>query len=111
MTKKKILYLNPKKGAVAVKLGFSWPAFFFGSMWAMANRMWFPYLLFLLPLDAILWFVTGYAEGQNNPSLALIGLLATLVYAYFRGRLGNGWLAKSLISRGYAPTQASESAA
>ena len=38
MSVSRLLYFHPKHGFVAVKQGFSWPAFFFGSLWALARR-------------------------------------------------------------------------
>jgi Protein of unknown function (DUF2628) len=100
--KSKTLFFNPKRGLVAVKSGFSWPAFFFGSLWAAAKGMWLPYFAVMLVVDLVLWFVTGYAEGQQMETLALIGLLGIVTYAVVRGKRGNAWLAKSLIQRGYS---------
>ncbi len=31
---------HPEEMYVLVKDGFSWPAFFFGPLWALANRLW-----------------------------------------------------------------------
>lgn len=97
------LYFNPAEGMVAVKAGFSWPAFLFGSLWAAARRMWLPYFAAMSVVDVALWFVTGYAEGQGHGVLALAGLAAALAYAVIRGRFGNRWLAASLVRRGYRP--------
>jgi hypothetical protein len=79
-------YFHPKKGLTQVKQGFSWPAFFFGSLWAAVRKMWFPSFGAMMLLDVALWFLTGYAEAQRAGGLVLIGLVATLVYAYLRGR-------------------------
>jgi hypothetical protein len=94
-------YFHPKKGLTQVKQGFSWPAFFFGSLWAAVRRMWFPSFVVMALLDVALWFLTGYAEAQRAGGLVLLGLVATLAYAYLRGRYGNRLLEASLLSRGY----------
>lgn len=96
----KNVYSHPKHGAVRVKQGFCWPAFFFGSLWAAARRAYRLFFLLLL-LDAVLWFATGYAAAQGSEAFALLGLLATLAYAVLRGLRGNEWVAASLMSRGY----------
>ena len=100
MSSPRLLYFHPKHGFVAVKQGFSWPAFFFGSLWALARRA---YGLFavLLVLDVVLWFSTGYAEAQRSLVLALLGLVGTVAYAVVRGKFGNRWVGSSLLSRGY----------
>jgi hypothetical protein len=38
---------EPDSGAVLVKEGFCWPAFFFSVLWALYNRMWLAAALFL----------------------------------------------------------------
>ncbi len=93
-------YFHPKHGIVLVKQGFSWPAFFFGSLWALARRV-YPVFLAMLVIDALLWFVTGYAAAQGAGGLALLGLLGTITYAVVRGKYGNRWLQSYLVARGY----------
>ena len=93
-------YFHPKHGIVLVKQGFSWPAFFFGSLWALARRI-YPVFFVMLVIDALLWFITGYAAAQHALGLALLGLLGTLVYAVVRGKYGNRWLRSCLVARGY----------
>jgi hypothetical protein len=94
-------FFHPKRGSIHVKQGFSWPAFFFGSLWAAAKRMWFPTFIAMAFLDLVLWFVSGYAEAQRAQGLALLGAALSLIYAYLRGRYGNRFLETSLLSRGY----------
>lgn len=96
------LYFNPRRGIVSVKQGFSWPAFLFGSLWAMAHGMWVPHVLVLLPLEAIFWFLTGYAQAHGHAPLLLAAGVANLVFALVRGVRGNRWLATFLQRRGYA---------
>ena len=93
-------YFHPRHGITLVKLGFSWPAFFFGSLWALARRV-YPVFFAMLAIDGVLWFVTGYAAAQRAVGLTLLGLLGTLTYAVVRGRYGNRWVRSSLESRAY----------
>lgn len=102
----KHLFFNPRKGVVPVKQGFSWPAFFFGSLWAMAHHMWRPYVLLLLPIEASLAIASGIAQARDEPALAWGVLLANLAFAFVRGRWGNRWYADSLRRRGYAESDA-----
>jgi hypothetical protein len=101
MPKDKLFYFHRKHGYVQVKRGFSWPAFLFGSFWALAKRM---YLLFfvMFVVEAALWFVTGYANGQGLIGLSLFGAIGTLAYAVVRGKYANRWLESYLAGRGYA---------
>lgn len=103
MAAARTFYIHDRLGAQAVKQGFCWPAFFFGSLWAAAKRIWFPAFFAMLMLDTGLWFLTGYAGAQHAGGLALLGMLLTVAYAYFRGRWGNRWLTASLLSQGYLP--------
>lgn len=102
MPKPKTTFLHRTYGMVKVKVGFSWPAFFFGSLWAAAKRMWLPEFLLLLTADAGIWFLAGVAEANRQSGLAMVALCANVSYAYIRGRWGNRWLAASLVRRGFA---------
>lgn len=101
MPAKRRSFIHARRGLIKVKQGFSWPAFCFGSLWAAAMHMWFPAFLLLLVVDTALWFITGYAQAQGAVGLALVGLVATVLYAYVRGKYGNRWLESSLVGRGY----------
>ena len=89
--------------AVAVKQGFCWPAFFFGSLWAAAKGLWVPLFVVMVVAEAALWFLTGYAAAGQHAGLTLAGLATTLAYAVARGRYGNRWLRNGLLRKGYRP--------
>ena len=105
MSRTETFFIHPKKGAARVKQGFSWPAFFLGSLWAAAKKMWVPEFLYMGAVDIILWFLTGYAEARDSEALALLGLVSLITYAVVRGKYGNKWLSSSLARWGYTPTQ------
>lgn len=94
-------YLHPRHGYVEVKQGFSWPAFFIGSLWASVKRLWIPTFALMVLLDSLLWFISGYAEAQRADGLALLGGLAGLAYAIARGWWGNRLWERALLARGY----------
>jgi hypothetical protein len=96
----KHLYFHPQHGVAQVKQGFCWPAFLFGSLWALARRV-YPLFFVMLVIDFALWFVTGYAEAHGSFGLALLGLFGLLAYAIIRGKRGNRWVQSFLVSRGY----------
>ena len=102
MTHPTATYLHARHGIAKVKLGFSWPAFFFGALWAAAKRMWFPEFPLLLLAEASLWLVTGAAAATENGGVTVLGLAANVAFAVICGRHGNRWLASSLLRRGYA---------
>jgi hypothetical protein len=104
MASKRIAYFHPRKGLVLVKRGFSWPAFFFGALWAAAKRMWVPVFFALSVPDFGIWFIVGYAQARRAGDLLLVGLLLSLAYAWARGHFGNRWLEASLRRRGYKET-------
>ncbi|GAG96118.1 unnamed protein product [marine sediment metagenome] len=48
------IYKHDEAGLVqAVKLGFSWPAFFFDMIWAAVKKLWLVFTLMMLGLLAI----------------------------------------------------------
>ena len=85
------VYRHPALGHEAVKQGFSWPAFFFGWIWAFVKGLWLPgavlmfapFLLVALDPSGILFFV--------------FGLSAPLVLGF----QGNAWRVSNLVRRGY----------
>lgn len=97
----KRVYFHPKKGYVFVKQGFSWPAFFFGALWALVRKMWLPTFAVMVILEIMLWFLSGYGEAQRIVWLELLGAVITLLYAFLRGKYGNRLLEASLLSRGF----------
>ena len=85
-----------------VKVGFSWPALFLGSFWAVAKRRWW-LLLLMLAMDACLWFGSHLATGMRIGPMMLLMAGAELSYLLARGWYGNRWLEASLRSHGYKP--------
>ena len=105
MSSERIGYVNPDRGFVRVKSGFSWPAFFFGGMWAVAKGLWLAALA-MFALDAVIWFCSGYAQARGDGGLAIAGLVFQLGYWVLRGRHANGWWRAKLVRQGYRPAAA-----
>ena len=92
------IYEHPHGSIAAVKQGWSWPAFFFAPIWALAKRMWIlggslltvglvaaimsPYLLFLFPLSML------YTDLFNEDISMVIGLGGAIIIHSFSGVLG-----------------------
>lgn len=95
------VFFHLREGLAQVEVGFSWPAFFFGSLWAAAKRMWWPAFALMLVLDAGLWLLTLAAEAGKHTGLAFTAVGAALLHAFVRGCYGNRWHAASLRRRGY----------
>jgi hypothetical protein len=96
----RIGFLDPGRDYVRVKVGFSWPAFFFGAMWASAKKLWGALFLMLL-VEIGLYALGAAAQAQRSMSLALVQLAIQLAYALARGFFGNAWWRASLRRRGY----------
>lgn len=52
------VYAHPTRGSEAVKVGFSWPAFWFGGFWMLAKKLW-GYAIAWFSL----WFVLSMVEA------------------------------------------------
>lgn len=86
---------TPDRDAVLVKEGFSWPAFFFGPLWALYHRMWFTALgLFALSI------LIGVAKSILHPD-PLTDTAITLGVMTLIGGGGNDWLRTALAARGW----------
>ena len=95
------LYKSPTGDIVRVKMGFSWRAFFVGSLSAIVRRTW------LLAAVAFIYYMgeTFYNGAPTATSrtlaVALAGLGFYAVYMLFCGVNGNRWLSDSLRRRGF----------
>lgn len=95
------LYKSPSGDIVRVKMGFSWQAFFVGSLKAIVRRTW------LLCLVAVLFYFSwSYYGGAPTASsrteaLLLVLLVFYAVYMLFCGVNGSRWLSDSLRRRGF----------
>nr|VFK44647.1 MAG: Protein of unknown function (DUF2628) [Candidatus Kentron sp. TC] len=89
------VYANPQEKYEAIKQGWSWPAFFFGIIWALVKKMWL--LGFgIWGVGAVLILIGESIEGWD----ALMGI-ASFVLMFVFGKEGNRWREKNLISRGF----------
>ena len=90
------IFEHPDGKIEAVKLGWSWPAFFFDCLWALFKKMWWLgggiFATFVL-LEALL---SMEDEGLNLNKLVIIIVLRVIF-----GLNGNRWRENKLQSRGY----------
>ena len=98
------VYRHATKGTVAVKMGFSWPGFFFTWIWMLIKQLWGTAVVWIAMwiVMNILLSAAGYVgnQGGTNP-LALGGLALFLVLHLIPGFMGNRWREVNLLKRGY----------
>ncbi len=97
------LFKSPSGETVRVKLGFSWQAFAWGSLWTLARRMWL-----LLLLLGVVYYVgitidpEFFRKSRNAPLLLLL-LGLYVCYMVICGACASRWLINSLRRRGFTP--------
>ena len=98
------VYKHPTRGPEAVKVGFSWPAFFFNIVWMLVKQLWALSLLWFG-----LYFVIGLMKqvtdtSEESGAQALVYLLLSAAYLALNllpGFKGNAWRSANLQKRGY----------
>ena len=95
------LFKSPNGDIVKVKMGFSWQAFFIGSLKAMVRRTW------LLGIVAVLFYLSSPlfsgapTASSRTAALALVLLAFYAVFMLFCGVNGARWVSDSLRRRGF----------
>ena len=94
------IYTSPLGKMEAVKQGWSWPAFFFGWIWACIKKMWALGIGIIVGLLIVLliFIVAGTDEVIVNGFF----IFANIVIAIVFGVRGNSWREKNLLSRGFS---------
>lgn len=87
---------------VRLKVGFSWPAMFFGFLWAMFHRAWRLALMLALAFYTLIIFDELFIRGSRNLLLLVSMLAAYVVFMVICGKYGNTWLASELLRKGYS---------
>ena len=95
------VFKSPNGDIVRVKMGFSWRAFFVGSLTALVRRVWL-----ILAVASLFFLSETYSSGAPTPTsrtaaLALVLVALYAVYMLFCGVHGNRWLSDSLRRRGF----------
>jgi len=75
--------LDPDRDIVVIKEGFSWPAFFFGILWALWNRLWIAGALLLATTAAVHLVSQSMITGRFGQTAVTLGL------AVIVGLIGN----------------------
>ncbi len=97
--------MHPTKGLEAVKVGRSWPAFFFGPIWMLVKKLW---------LAATLWCVVAFGlgmtqefvekvsgESTEKAFVQMILAVANLSVVFCPVFFGNRWREANLAGRGF----------
>jgi hypothetical protein len=98
------VYKHPALGSQSVKIGFNWPAFFFGFFWMLFSKLWGKAGLWFV-MNVIASLIEAAADRSTDEgSQAIIYL--SLFIAYFAlwlipGFKGNKWRSSNLTSRGF----------
>lgn len=93
------VYKHPVFGYEVVKDGFSWPAFFFGWIWALVKRLWVTGVLLLVFVQPLIAFgVWALGTSDQGP---FIGLVIVIAIPTVIGFFGNSWRRSSLQKRGF----------
>ena len=93
------IYKHPAQGYEVVKVGFSWPGFFFTWIWAFVKKLWVQGIVLMFAV-----FIAnslGFAISGGGFAGSLVGLLVSLIPMYITGQNGNEWREKSMLPRGY----------
>jgi fatty acid desaturase len=95
------LYKSPQGDIVRVKMGFSWQAFFVGSLKAIVRRTWL-----LATIGVGFYMIATFYNGAptaTSRSAALLLLLLVFYgfYMLFCGVNGSRWMDDSLRRRGF----------
>ena len=97
-------YRHPTRGFEAVKVGFSWPAFFFGLAWMLVKRLWKFAGLWLVAYAACS-LIGGVAknllQGASQATADLLVLAAYFALWLVPAFKGNKWRDQDLANRGY----------
>ena len=97
-------YRHPAHGFEAVKIGFSWPALFFGIVWMVVKRLWKFAGLWLLAYAACS-LVEGVAKNllaaATQASVHLLVVAAYIALWLVPPFKGNKWRDEDLTKRGY----------
>ena len=95
------LYKSPQGQIVRVKMGFSWQAFFVGSLKAIVRRTWLLAASALALYLAMTWYQGAPTATSRIAALLLLVLGFFVAYMLFCGVNGNRWLGDALRRRGF----------
>ncbi|HEX7439032.1 MAG TPA: hypothetical protein VF319_02965 [Caldimonas sp.] len=96
-----MLFKSPTGEVVRVKIGFSWQAFFIGSLRAVVRRTWLVFGVLAIAYFMFAWMGSAFLASSSTIALLLLLLAVYFGYMVFCGVYGNRWLVSSLLRRGF----------
>jgi len=94
------IYENPQGNFEAVKIGFCWPGFFFGAIWALFCKMW-KLGLGIMGVAVLLGFIGSGVSIEAAKTVELITNLFSIGVSFALGFKGNELREGDLLSKGY----------
>jgi hypothetical protein len=89
-----VLQYGPSTNYRAVKVGFSWPGFFFVNLWVLYHKLW----LHFIGIAVVNLIICLILESAVDPRLDLLVQLAMM---FFIGYHGNRWVINKWLRKGY----------
>lgn len=98
-----VVYGHPDHGYTAVKVGFSWPALFFGIPWMLVKKLWFYSLCWMGLLAVLFVFAMIPSSWFTLPKALDYILMCGIIYLYWLHPAfkGNQWRELILSDQGY----------
>ena len=94
------IFHHPDDGYETVKRGFSWPAFFFGWLWAVMKDLNFASFGLIAGSAAFFFINYRFQHSVNSAGTLLLSLLP-LLFLVWTGCYGNRWRRSNLLKRGF----------
>jgi len=96
------IWKNPSGVTESVKQGWSWPAFLFSGLWAVAKRMTLLGICMILG-GLVIECAMAATRVDDEDGILLLALISLL--SLFFGANGNSWRERHLVKRGFVPVE------
>ena len=94
------VYRHPIQGFKAVKVGFSWPAFFFDIFWMLVCKLWGLAALWFA-INVGMAMIEKVTDAKAQPLIYLLFTPGYLLLWLIPGFKGNDWCEANLRKRGF----------
>jgi hypothetical protein len=92
------IFQHEHQGYETVKIGFSWPGFFFSFWWAFLKSLWAIVGLAILYLAVEIFIIQGLDHGDQRDAInlfAIIGVVPRFLIAWYGNRLRESQLKRA----------------